>query len=325
MLGLLAGAGARGFAVLVKRAKGWQQRLHPVVSVVLGGGTLAASVIVSRVVYGETLTIGSGYQVITWIVQGDHALWAVALLLVLRAIVTPATVAGGGAGGLFVPLVVLGALLGQLCGQAVHESTHTLFPVIGVAAFLGAGYRTPLAAVVFVAESTGRPGFIVPGLIAAVVAQLIMGDESVSIYQSPQRAGHLERRFALPITAAIRTDVATARADLTIEELMSGHLLMTRHTTVPVVDGNQFIGLVRLDDLAGTPRDQWPATKVSDVVPPDQPRAETGWTIEDSGPGDGRERSGHPRGGRRPTGRFVGLVTTTDLVRLDEILGTTED
>ena len=184
--------------------------------------------------------------------------------------------------GLFVPLVVLGALLGQLCGQAVHESTHTLFPVIGVAAFLGAGYRTPLAAVVFVAESTGRPGFIVPGLIAAVVAQLVMGDESVSIYQSPQRAGHLERRFALPISAAIQTDVATARADLTIEELMSGHLLMTRHTTVPVVDGNRFVGLVRLDDLAGTPRDQWPATKVGDVVPPDQPRAETGWTIEDA-------------------------------------------
>ena len=65
VLGLLAGAGARGFALLVKRAKRWQQRLHPVVSVVLGGGTLAASVIVSRVVYGETLTIGSGYQVIT--------------------------------------------------------------------------------------------------------------------------------------------------------------------------------------------------------------------------------------------------------------------
>ena len=30
-----------------------------------------------------------------------------------------------------------------------------------------------LAAVMFVAEATGRPGFVVPGLIAAVVAELI--------------------------------------------------------------------------------------------------------------------------------------------------------
>jgi CIC family chloride channel protein len=37
--------------------------------------------------------------------------------------------------------------------------------------------------VVFVAEFTGRPGFVVPGLIAAVVAQLVMGRASLSPYQ----------------------------------------------------------------------------------------------------------------------------------------------
>jgi CIC family chloride channel protein len=35
----------------------------------------------------------------------------------------------------------------------------------------------------FVAETTGRPGFIVPGLIAAVVAELVMGTSSVTSYQ----------------------------------------------------------------------------------------------------------------------------------------------
>jgi CIC family chloride channel protein len=41
----------------------------------------------------------------------------------------------------------------------------------------------PLAAVVFVAETTGRPGFIVPGLIAAVAAELMMARSSVTTYQ----------------------------------------------------------------------------------------------------------------------------------------------
>jgi H+/Cl- antiporter ClcA len=66
-------------------------------------------------------------------------------------------------------------------------SGSTLFPLIGVAAFLGAGYRVPLAGVMFVAESTGRPGFVVPGLIAAIVAQLFMGGASASAYQVATR------------------------------------------------------------------------------------------------------------------------------------------
>ena len=237
--------------------------------------------VVSRVVYGETLTLGSGYQVIAWIVAGPPRPGAVALLLVLRAIVTPATVAGGGAGGLFVPLVVLGCLLGELCGQIVHESTHTLFPVIGVAAFLGAGYRTPLAAVVFVAESTGRPGFIVPGLIAAVVSQLVMGRESVSMYQSASTAG--PPRASLRPTPDQRPSRLTSPRRQLISRSRSwstGHLLVTRHTTVPVVDGNRFVGLVGLDDLARTASDRMADDQVGDVVPPDQPRAKTGWTIE---------------------------------------------
>jgi CIC family chloride channel protein len=52
-----------------------------------------------------------------------------------------------------------------------------------VAAFLGAGYRVPLAAVMFVAEATGRPGFIVPALLAAVADELVMGRSSVAELQ----------------------------------------------------------------------------------------------------------------------------------------------
>jgi chloride channel protein, CIC family len=60
---------------------------------------------------------------------------------------------------------------------------------VGAAAFLGAGYRVPLAAITFVAEATGRPGFVVPGLLAAVVAELIMSRSSVTTYQQAEGAG----------------------------------------------------------------------------------------------------------------------------------------
>ena len=78
---------------------------------------------------------------------------------------------------------VAGALLGRLAVAVAGGGNITLFVVIGVAAFLGAGYRVPLAAVMFVAETTGRPQFVVPGLLAAVAAALVMGRASVTTYQ----------------------------------------------------------------------------------------------------------------------------------------------
>ena len=90
---------------------------------------------------------------------------------------------------MFVPLVVAGALLGRAFAEVLGQPDNSLFLVIGIAAFLAAGYRVPLAAVMFVAEATGRPGFVVPGLIAAVVAELLMGRSSVTNYQTPAQPG----------------------------------------------------------------------------------------------------------------------------------------
>jgi H+/Cl- antiporter ClcA len=50
-------------------------------------------------------------------------------------------------------------------------------------ALLGAGYRTPLAASVWIAETVGGsvPGFrAVPGILAVVAAEIVMGSASAS-------------------------------------------------------------------------------------------------------------------------------------------------
>ena len=121
----------------------------------------------------------------------------IAAVLVLRCLATAATVGGGGVGGVFIPLVVAGALVGRIVGDVVDPDQLSLFVVVGSAAFLGAGYRVPLAAVMFVAETTGRPGFVVPGLIAAVVAELIMARSTIAPDQRvPDRVVHEPDRVA---------------------------------------------------------------------------------------------------------------------------------
>ena len=183
LLGALAGLGARAYAWLLRRAKRLAGGPHPLLLAVAAGVAVAVLFAVCRLLTGESLVLGTGYSVIEWVATPARSAWLVLAVLVLRSLATSATLAGGGVGGLFVPLVVSGALTGAVVGNAVQRADLGLFIVIGVAAFLGAGYRVPLAAVMFVAETTGRPSFVVPGLIAAVVAELMMGPSSVTTYQ----------------------------------------------------------------------------------------------------------------------------------------------
>ena len=182
-VGILAGIGARAFAWLIRQAKRLQAAAHPLVVTIAAGVALAVFFAIGRLLTGESLLVGPGYDVVLWASDPGRSAGILIALLVLRSLATSATVAGGGVGGLFVPLVVAGALTGAAIGSVVDADAMTLFIVIGVAAFLGAGYRVPLASVMFVAETTGRPSFVVPGLLAAVAAELVMGRSSVTSYQ----------------------------------------------------------------------------------------------------------------------------------------------
>jgi CBS domain-containing protein len=151
--------------------------------------------------------------------------------------------------------------------------------VDGIAAFLGAGYRVPLSAVMFVAEATGRPGFIVPGLIAAVVAELVMGDSSVSPYQRRRHRGHLEERAELPVAQALVTDPATVDADSSLADFYSEHVAMARPRAVPVVEDRSYLGMVLLDDVLAVDPTEWIETSVASVMRTDLPTARPGDTL----------------------------------------------
>jgi chloride channel protein, CIC family len=181
-LGFLAGVGARLFAAMLRVAKRVAARGPALPRIVVSGATLGGLFLAGRALTGRDVAIGPGYDAVRWAISNHPEFLVLIAVLGLRCLATAATVGGGGAGGLFIPLVVAGAVLGQAFDTVVGGATG-LFPIIGVAAFLGAGYRVPLAAVMFVAEATGRPGFIVPALLAAVAGELVMGRSSVTDYQ----------------------------------------------------------------------------------------------------------------------------------------------
>ncbi|MEM9202575.1 MAG: chloride channel protein [Actinomycetota bacterium] len=322
LLGIGAGLGGRGFAWLVRRSKGLSKQLPVGRRLVAGGVVMAALAVGSNEAFGESLTLGPGTESMAWVVQ-DRTLQLIALLFVVRVAATAATLVAGGVGGLFIPLAALGVVMGEFVGTALGEDETTLYPILGLAAFLGAGYRAPIAAVMFVAESTGGVGsFVVPALVAAAVSQLVAGPSSVADHQHQHRLGYLERRFTLPLSSILTTDVLTVPPDATVSEFVYFHVLARRERIVPVVDGGTYVGMARLDDISDLDREAWETTTIDAVMTRELPTALPSWTLRDAvvamDTADIDVLAVTDR-----DGTFVGIVAEEDIVKLDEILDET--
>jgi hypothetical protein len=272
----VCGLGARLFASLLRRSKALANRLVPVLRIVTGGVVLAGCAVLSWWAFdGRSLTIGAGYDALRWSLDPGRSIWLVLLLVALRAAASAGTLAGGGVGGLFVPLVVEGALVGRVIGAAVGDPGSTLFPVLGVAAFLGAGYRVPLAGIMFVAETTGQPFFVVPGLLAAVTADILAGRSSVTTYQRTDRSTLVNR----PPTRSI-AEIVTAGRPVPAATPVASYLAQWPDATdAVVVDGDRPVGVLRRSDAAGIDAATATTTTVASVGMAPAPAAADHWTL----------------------------------------------
>ena len=105
---------------------------------------------------------------------------AAALLLVIffaKTVATSFTVGSGGSGGVFAPALVCGASLGCAVGfffarvlPASFGIQPAAFALVGMAGFLASAIRTPLTAIVMVAEISGNHQLIVPAMWVCGIA-----------------------------------------------------------------------------------------------------------------------------------------------------------
>ncbi len=250
VLGVAAGVAARALARWFVWAKSLHKRYSFAQRFAVSGVTFALCLLAADALVDRPVTLGLGAEMAAELVQDQEVtVFAAVALFFLRALVTGATLGVGGVGGLFIPLVVQGLLLGSAVEILVDAPTTGLYPVIGLAAVLGAAYRTPLAAVVFVAETTGRAEFVIPALIATAIAQSLMGEISVSDGQRTERQGHLERRLVEPASVVMIDDLGVIDPEATLLDVIDQYGDRPESFAVPV-GGPTYVGLLVLHDLA---------------------------------------------------------------------------
>lgn len=187
-LGTLLGIVARLASVTLLTTERLAHRTRvPLFVRTLGGGIVCGVLgVVTLHYFGSPLALGSGYDLINASVAGRYIGMAALVLLLLRSGAVVATLGSGAAGGTFIPFMSMGAAAGGIF-KGFIPATGALFPIVGMAAFLAAANATPIAAAVFIAESTGSTGYIIPGLVAATAAYLVGGGRSISHNQRPSR------------------------------------------------------------------------------------------------------------------------------------------
>ena len=124
--------------------------------------------------------VGSGHHLVDELMEG-HGVWYLLIVwfLVRAALLLFANNADV-TGGLFVPTLAFGAVLGALCGDILTETGilpaeyYSVMVVIGIASFLGAASRTPLMALAFAAEALCGLSNLLPITIGVTAAYLVV-------------------------------------------------------------------------------------------------------------------------------------------------------
>jgi CIC family chloride channel protein len=123
--------------------------------------------------------VGGGDDITQDVLAGQAAIGALPLLALVRFVLGPVSYGAGTPGGLFAPLLVLGAQIGLACGWLFHQWGSSLAPwpvtfaVAGMAAFFTATVRSKLTGIILVAEMTWSVSVVFPMLVASAGAYAV--------------------------------------------------------------------------------------------------------------------------------------------------------
>jgi CIC family chloride channel protein len=141
--------------------------------------------------------VGNGYEPLSRILDAGIAVDAVIVLVIAKMVATSGSVASGIPGGIFTPMLLVGAALGAGWATIVSfapVSDAGSYALVGMAAATAASIHAPLTASVMVFELSGDYLIVLPLVLATVIATAAskaLGDESV--YETELR----ETRFGL--------------------------------------------------------------------------------------------------------------------------------
>jgi len=209
--------------------------------------------------------LGEGYDSIGDMLSGNlTVIWILIALTLAKLIMTPISVGGGFAGGVFAPALFIGAMLGGGYGTASKMLFPTLnivpaaFAMVGMAAVLAGAVHSPLTAILLLFEMTHDYRIILPLMFAVIISLLIsryIEADSVYMLGLARKGIRIERGRDLEVLERITVEEVMTESPPFLQRNMSvkesiDYMTAQRVHGLPVLtEKGELFGLVTMHDI----------------------------------------------------------------------------
>jgi CIC family chloride channel protein len=215
---------------------------------------------------------GEGYHAIGDVLNGQNeTIWLLFALMIAKLVMTPISIGGGFAGGVFAPALFIGAMLGGgfgLVAQNLFPGLNIVpaaFAMVGMAAVLAGAVHAPLTAILLLFEMTHDYRIILPLMFAVVISLLIskyIESDSVYMLGLARKGIRIERGRDVEVLERITVDEVMTesppfvREDMPIKETMA-YMNKNNVQGLPVLNRKgELFGLVTMRDIRDTEHDE---------------------------------------------------------------------
>lgn len=195
--------------------------------------------------------------------------WAIIILLVglmiFKIVAATLTFGGKGVGGVFVPVLFMGSILGNVVARIINISgigphvSETNFTLIGMSAILAGVLHAPLTAVFLIAELTGGYKLFIPLILVSAISYAITKifvPHSVyhhELAKKGQLLTHNKDHAVLTLMSldrVVETNFTTINPEMSLGNLVQDVIRHSKRNIFPVVDNeSNLIGILYIDDI----------------------------------------------------------------------------
>ncbi|MFT0713793.1 chloride channel protein [Flagellimonas lutimaris] len=249
----------------------------PKYKLLVGGITIGIMLYAIPPLYGE------GFGFINNLLDGDHLkalgttpfdnytdnIWVVIALLfgitIFKAIAMTTTIGAGGAGGVFIPTMVMGSALGNVVAKVINNLglgfsvSESNFTLIGMSGLIAGVIHAPLTAIFLIAEITGGYQLFVPLMITAAISYLITKNAlDYTIYTKELAKigallSHNKDQMVLGLMQmedVIEKNFKAVHPKMSLGEMLHQSVSKSKRNLFPVLsDDRKLIGIIVLDDI----------------------------------------------------------------------------
>ena len=137
----------------------------------------AVSIIILAFIYPSVL--GSGHELVGIAGEGTLSIKALAVLLIVKFLFSVFSFGTGAPGGIFLPLLVMGAVSGGLFGKIATSMFDVgaiyipLFVVLGMSGLFSAIVRSPLTGIILISEMVGALTNMLPLVVVSFISYMV--------------------------------------------------------------------------------------------------------------------------------------------------------